>query len=51
MIRTFGIWAGDSKGRKEDPKRCIKPVVQPGDYISYQCARRRRPVAIQRWRP
>ncbi len=40
--RIYGQWAGDPKGTKEDPKRCIKEVWPIGGrWNPYQCLRKR----------
>lgn len=40
--RRYGAWAGNPKGKAEDPTRCIKEVW-PVDFgmIPYQCFRKR----------
>lgn len=42
MTRTYGEWAGNPKGSKEDPERCITEVwPQYRGWIPGQCARKR----------
>ena len=39
--RIYGEWAGDPKGTKEDPNRCIEEVWPEGHWNPYQCSRKR----------
>ena len=39
--RIYGEWAGDPKGTKEDPKRCIKELWPTGHWNPRQCSRKR----------
>jgi hypothetical protein len=45
MIRIYGRWAGEPKGREEDVTRCIEEVFPSGygggGIIPYQCQRKR----------
>ena len=42
MERKYGQWAGNPKGIKENPKRCIQEVWEQGRIIhAYQCSRKR----------
>lgn len=40
MTRIYGKWAGNPKGTKEDPTRCIE-AVRSDPWISCQCSRKR----------
>jgi hypothetical protein len=40
MARRYGVWAGNPVGFPEDKDRCIE-AVYGGDYILYQCRRKR----------
>lgn len=37
--RTYGQWAGNPKGKREDKTRCIVEVWD--NYIGHQCSRKR----------
>ena len=39
--RVYGAWAGNEKGRSEDPERCIERVASSGSWITHQCYRKR----------
>ncbi len=40
--RIYGQWAGNPRGIKEDPTRCIQEVWKQGRVINaYQCSRKR----------
>lgn len=42
--RRYGQWAGNPKGRAEDPSRCIKEIYlnnRGGSANQYQCLRKR----------
>jgi hypothetical protein len=39
--RMYGQWAGNPKGYREDPARCIIEVYPTRCWISYQCKNKR----------
>ena len=39
--RRYDVWAGNPKGIKEDPARCIESVADFTGWHSYQCSRKR----------
>lgn len=40
-MRYYGRWAGDPKGRAEDPSRCAASVTGWPSHIRHQCSRKR----------
>lgn len=40
-LRRYGQWAGNPKGIKEDPVRCIEEVEDSTGWFFYQCQRKR----------
>lgn len=39
--RIYGKWAGNPKGQKEDPLRCIKEIQPQDSWHFAQCRRKR----------
>jgi len=41
-MRVYGRWAGNPRGTKEDPTRCIVSVPESGrSVLSHQCYKKR----------
>ena len=38
-MRRYGAWAGNPRGYREDPKKCIAEVAS--GFLFYQCSRKR----------
>jgi hypothetical protein len=39
--KRYGQWAGDPKGRPEDPERCVAEVADNVSNLFHQCSRYR----------
>lgn len=40
-MRFYGKWAGNERGVKENPAKCVASVTPSGRVISQQCSRKR----------